>query len=82
VITLFRQLEEEKFDLEEINKEYEIKVKELSDENARKNKETTENLKTLLKEMTYIEESNESLQQELEKQKNYEFRISRKSFSF
>jgi len=36
VITLFRQLEEEKFDLEEINKEYEIKVKELSDENARK----------------------------------------------
>jgi hypothetical protein len=38
----------------------------LDEDRARKNKENMENLQTLLKEMTYIEEVNESLNKELE----------------
>lgn len=39
---------------------------------ARKNKENMENLQTLLKELTYIEESNEALNKELDSSKERE----------
>jgi hypothetical protein len=66
---LIENLTKENSEMEEIVDEYELKIKELEEDRTKKNRETMENLQTLLKEMTYIEESNENLAREYEEEK-------------
>jgi hypothetical protein len=62
-------LEEEKKALLTAMEEFDQKVQTLEEDKGRRNRETMENLQTLLKEMTYIEEVNETLTKQLEAEK-------------
>lgn len=52
-------------ELTEVAKEYEARLQQMEEDRNRRNRETMENLQTLLKEMTYIEEVNDTLNKEL-----------------
>jgi hypothetical protein len=59
---------------EEING-YQSKLEQLEFEKARKSRETIEDLQTLVKELNYIEESNENLKEQLQVEKDIHVKL-------
>ena len=66
---LLAKIKDLEAEYDEMVDEYENKLYEINEEKKSRNKENVENLQTLLKELNYIEESNENLTVELEKQR-------------
>lgn len=64
--TLVRDFEKQ---YEEAVEDYEARIKQMEEEKKARNRENIENLQVLVKELTFIEEINETTKQELEKER-------------